>query len=93
MDEHRRGKAGTFTARYQINRLMYFEEGSDVAAAIEREKQLKGWTRKRKIELIASMNPRWRDLSEEWFQAAAGNPTPAGPEDGGGRLDPSLRSG
>jgi hypothetical protein len=53
---------------------MYFEEGTDVNAAIEREKQLKGWTRKRKIELIVSMNPLWRDLSEGWFDGAEEDP-------------------
>jgi putative endonuclease len=51
-----------------MDRLIYVEETNDVVAAIEREKQLKGWTRKRKMELIASMNPTWGDLSEGWFE-------------------------
>ena len=65
--EHREGVLGSFTSRYKIDRLLYFEETSDVTAAIKREKQLKGWTRKRKIELIVSVNPQWIDLSEGWL--------------------------
>jgi predicted GIY-YIG superfamily endonuclease len=52
-----------FTSRYLIDRLIYFEETNDVHAAIAREKQVKGWTRAKKIELIDSMNPKWEDLS------------------------------
>ena len=48
---------------------MYFEEGGDIVRAIEREKQLKGWTRAKKIVLIESMNPDWKDLSAEWDAA------------------------
>jgi putative endonuclease len=55
---------GSFTARYDIHKLVYYESTSDVRAAIEREKQLKGWNRKRKNKLIESMNPRWDDLYE-----------------------------
>ena len=55
---------GSFTARYDIHKLVYYESTSDVHAAIEREKQLKGWNRKRKNKLIESMNPRWDDLYE-----------------------------
>ena len=64
--EHRAGAANSFTSRYKIDRLIYFEETSDVRDAIAREKQIKGWTRKRKIELIVALNPKWRDLSEDW---------------------------
>ena len=52
----------SFTARYGIHKLVYFEETSDVYAAISREKQLKSWSRKRKNQLIESSNPEWRDL-------------------------------
>ena len=55
---------GSFTARYDIHKLVYYESTSDVRAAIEREKQLKGWNRKRKNKLVESMNPRWDDLYE-----------------------------
>ncbi len=50
------------TARYDIHKLVYFEETSDAYAAIEREKQIKSWNRKRKNQLIESMNPSWTDL-------------------------------
>ena len=59
---------GSFTARYDIHKLVYYESTSDVHAAIEREKQLKGWNRKRKNKLIESMNPRWDDLYESILQ-------------------------
>ena len=52
----------SFTAKYKVTRLVYFEETSDVRAAIEREKQIKSWNRDRKTDLIMSMNPRWEDL-------------------------------
>ena len=55
---------GSFTAKYDIHKLVYYESTSDVRAAIEREKQLKGWNRKRKNKLVESMNPRWDDLYE-----------------------------
>jgi putative endonuclease len=54
------------TARYNINQLVHFERFTTVPAAIKREKQLKGWLRIRKIELIVSNNPDWRDLSADW---------------------------
>jgi len=47
---------------------VFFEDTVDVSAAIAREKQIKGWLRKKKIDLIELQNPRWQDLSEEWFQ-------------------------
>ena len=56
---------GSFTDRYNIENLVYFESTSDVTAAIEREKQIKGWNRKRKDKLIASKNPNWDDLYEQ----------------------------
>ena len=55
---------GSFTDRYNIEYLVYFESASDVTAAIEREKQIKGWNRKRKEKLIANKNPNWDDLYE-----------------------------
>ena len=53
---------GSFTAQYNIDKLVYYEVSSDVNAAIEREKQIKGWNRKRKNKLIESKNPNWVDL-------------------------------
>jgi putative endonuclease len=64
--------------KYQMKRLVYAEATADVRAAIEREKQIKGWLRARKINLIESLNPDWRDLADDW---------------GGDLRDPSLRSG
>ncbi len=56
-----------FTQKYNIDRLIYYETFSDVWSAIAREKQIKGWVRQRKVELIASTNPEWHDLSEGWY--------------------------
>jgi putative endonuclease len=50
-----------------VNRLVYCEGFGDVTAAIAREKQLKGWLRRKKVELIESVNPQWQDLSEGWY--------------------------
>lgn len=55
-----------FTCRYHVDRLVYYEDYSRVGTALAREKQLKGWRRLKKIALIVSMNPTWRDLSEDW---------------------------
>ncbi len=60
-----------FTGRYGVDSLVYFEETSDILSAIAREKQIKGWTKAKKIALIESTNPGWQDLSEGWF-----DPTP-----------------
>ena len=53
---------GSFTAQYNVDRLVYYEVTSDVASAIEREKQIKGWNRKHKNKLVESRNPNWVDL-------------------------------
>jgi putative endonuclease len=78
--QHRQREA-TFTARYHINRLVYYERLGPPIDAIHREKQIKGWLRSKKIALIESVNPKWIDLAAEWF---AQPDRPA---------DPSLRSG
>lgn len=65
--EHKQGIKGEFAARYKIDRLVYFERFGDVHAAIAREKQIKDLLRIKKIALIVSMNPEWRDLSEAWY--------------------------
>lgn len=65
--EHQTGAIPGFTRRYHVHHLVYYEETSDVVAAIAREKQIKGWRRERKIALIESDNPEWRDLSAEWY--------------------------
>lgn len=53
----------TFTARYRINRLIYYEEFTRAVDAIAREKELKGWRRAKKMSLIARLNPEWRELA------------------------------
>jgi putative endonuclease len=68
--EHKNGMKPGFTSNYRVDRLVFFEETSDVNAAIAREKQIKGWLRCKKIALIESMNPTWSDLSEGWFETA-----------------------
>ena len=65
--EHRSGKGSQFTARYNLKKLVYFECGSDVETAIFREKQVKAGSRQKKIDLINSMNPDWKDLAEDFF--------------------------
>ncbi len=62
----RKADPTSFTARYNINQLVYFERFDLIGAAIAREKELKGWKRERKIVLIVASNPRWEDLSLEW---------------------------
>jgi putative endonuclease len=66
ISEHRQGQGGHFTSRYRITRLLYFEETRDIHAALNREKQLKGWTRAKKQALFATVNPKWEDLSASW---------------------------
>ena len=65
--EHKNKMVEGFTKKYNITELVYFEETSDVQSAIAREKQIKGWLRAKKIALIESKNPEWKDLSEGWF--------------------------
>jgi len=66
--EHRSGKGGAFTSRYHIVKLVYYEFGDDINAAIFREKQIKAGSRKKKTELIESINPNWDDLFEKDLQ-------------------------
>jgi len=79
--QHKNKAYEGFTASYNCNRLVWFEPYSNVGAAIAREKELKGWRRARKIELIEENNTSWGALSESW-----GRPIVA-------TADPSLRSG
>jgi putative endonuclease len=64
--EHKEKLVPGFTKRYKIDYLVYVENTNNVIAAITREKQIKGWTRAKKISLIESSNPEWRDLSLDW---------------------------
>ena len=63
--EHRERLTESFTKRYQVTKLIYYEDYPDPTSAIQREKQLKGWRREKKIALIEKQNPRWVDLFEE----------------------------
>ena len=70
--QHRRKLLPGFTARYNINRLVYYEVSGEILAAIAREKQIKSWGRKKKISLIESVNRDWKDLSAAWYGAHGG---------------------
>jgi putative endonuclease len=65
--EHKSGKGSEFTKKYNLTKLIYFESGDDINVAIAREKQIKAGSRKKKIELIESINPEWKDLFEEYL--------------------------
>jgi putative endonuclease len=66
--EHKHKSIEGFTKKYNITRLVYYEQTNEVRAAIAREKQIKGWLRSKKVSLIESINPNWLDLSDEWFK-------------------------
>jgi putative endonuclease len=72
-----------FTAKYNVNRLVWYEEFSQIKDAIACEKRIEGWTRRRKVALIQPSNPSWHDLSEVWSDS----------DEEQIRRDPSLRSG
>ena len=76
--EHKQKQIDGFTKKYNLTMLVYYESTDDVRSAIRREKQIKGWLRSKKIALIESMNPLWRDLSNGRHEK---------------QPDPSLRSG
>lgn len=63
--EHKNKIVEGFTKKYNVNRLVYFEQTEDISSAIAREKQLKNWTRIKKINLIEKTNPGWKDLYKE----------------------------
>ena len=67
VNEHKNEIISGFTKKYHLHKLVYFEQGDDVNSAIFREKQLKKWRREKKIALIESLNPEWRDLSDDWL--------------------------
>lgn len=66
--QHKWKEHDGFTARYNCDRLVWFERYEDVHKAIKREKELKGWRRSKKIALIESTNPAWIDLSRDWYE-------------------------
>ena len=68
--EHKNKLIPGFTTKYNIDRLVYYESTERIEAAIAYEKKLKGWNRKRKIDLIKNQNPKWEDLSEQGYSEA-----------------------
>jgi putative endonuclease len=102
VEQHRAGKMGSFTKRYEITRLVYFERFDHVVNAIAREKELKRWTRSRKIELIEAENSTWDDLFESakqhvpqyvWEDDADAKGESTSKTESKEEADPSLRSG
>ena len=78
--EHRHRLGSQFTRKYNVSKLVYYESTEDVLSAITRERQIKAWRRSKRVVLIESLNPYWKDLAEEWYDPTASP-------------DPSLRSG
>ena len=66
--EHQNALVPGFTSKYKINKSVYFEKSKNVKHALAREKQIKGWLRSKKIELIESINSNWNDVSANWFE-------------------------
>jgi putative endonuclease len=68
--QHRLGLVPGFSRRYHVDRLVHFEETSSAISAFERERQIKGWSREKKLRLIESRNAGWLDLAVDWFHNA-----------------------
>ena len=66
--EHKTKMVPGFTEKYNVNKLVYFEETNDVSAAIAGEKEIKKWRREKKNNLVVAANPEWKDLSDGWFE-------------------------
>lgn len=65
--EHRAGSPGSFTARYSVTKLVYWETFPSPSPAIAREKEIKSWTREKRLRLIEESNPGWLDLAVDWY--------------------------
>jgi putative endonuclease len=65
--QHRQKMVEGFTSRYHVLRLVYWEHYDDIRGAIGREKQIKGWSRAKKIALVEAKNPKWKDMAEGYF--------------------------
>jgi putative endonuclease len=85
--QHRTRSVKGFTQRYDITRLVFFEQTPNSRAAVEREQELKGWRRAKKVRLIESVNPGWLDLAADWFEPGGD----AQRSTGSCRVDPSPR--
>ena len=64
--EHKNKLVKGFTEKYNVNKLVYFEQSSDIESAITREKEIKKWRREKKNNLVESVNKKWNDLSKQW---------------------------
>jgi putative endonuclease len=96
LHEHREGLVPGFTTRYRVNRLVYCEETGSARSALTRERQLKDWSRAKKVRLIESVNAGWRDLAGDWFPSSCSDQTfptssRACPTEGRGREGSSAR--
>jgi putative endonuclease len=80
MFEHKNKLVPGFTSKYNITQLVWFDDFEDVMQAIEGEKKIKGWRRSKKVALIETNNPVWKDLAQDWFAEGASN----------GNVDPSV---
>jgi putative endonuclease len=69
--EHRLKLVEGFTSKYNVNRMVYWEKHRDIRGAIAREKHIKGWSRAKRVALIESVNPKWKDLAEGYFPLKA----------------------
>ncbi|MBN1363461.1 MAG: GIY-YIG nuclease family protein [Syntrophaceae bacterium] len=65
--QHKNKLINGFTSKYNVNKLVYFEETNDVQVALNREKEIKKWRREKKNNLVNSVNPEWQDVSEDWL--------------------------
>ena len=70
--QHKLKRINGFTKKYNVDRLVYFEETADINGAIAREKEIKGWRRSKKVGLIKTMNPKWENLAADWFEDSPG---------------------
>jgi putative endonuclease len=77
--QHKQKMFKGFTAQYNCDRLIWFESFSEIEHAIAREKQLKGWSRAKKIALIVTANPTWEDMSEQWYPHLQSTPNTVSP--------------
>jgi putative endonuclease len=68
INQHKEGKIEGFTKKYSCNKLIYYEHFTDVYSAISREKQIKKWNRRKKEEIIKTINPHWKDLYNDLFE-------------------------
>ncbi|MFH1079586.1 MAG: GIY-YIG nuclease family protein [Pseudomonadota bacterium] len=86
--EHKTKMIPGFTEIYNVNKLVYFEETNDILAALAREKEIKKWRRAKKNNLVVAVNPKWKDLSDGWFEIS-----PFGRDDRNGGRDDNRDDG